>query len=128
MGKERLALTEKQQLIMQCIWDKGGEAIKQDIIRLMEEKYDITMTRQALNMSTQALIEKGYLTVTEKVVNAYVYKATISREDFQVEEMRRVREITFGGAAGEMLSTLIKTGVTKENLRTLREMLQKFDG
>ncbi len=128
MNKERLALTEKQQLIMQCIWDKGGEAIKQEIISLMEERYDIIMTRQALNMSTQALIEKGYLTVTEKVVNAYVYKATISREDFQLEEMRRVRKITFGGAAGLMFSAFMKTGMTKQDLRTLRKMVEKTNG
>ncbi len=73
--REGERLGTRQQLIMQCIWDLGGEAIKQDIIERLASVYGITMTRQAINVSTQVLIEKGYLAVTDKVANAYVFTA-----------------------------------------------------
>lgn len=125
---EREQLGYKQQLIMQCIWDMGGEAVKQDLIERLKLKYDISMTRQAMNVSTQVLIDKGYLKVTDKIGNAYVFKALISREEFQSMELKRFKKVTFGGSAQLMLSMLMKDDITCEELDEIRKMISKADG
>ena len=128
-NREKERLGDKQQLIMQCIWDMGGEGIKQDIIDMLATKYGIHMTRQAINISTQALIEKGYLAVTNKVANAYVFTALISQEEFQMAEIKRVKKMTFGGSARMMVQALFEEGdITQEEVDAIKEMIEKHNG
>ena len=128
-NREKERLGDKQQLIMQCIWDMGGEGIKQDIIDMLAAKYDIHMTRQTINISTQALIEKGYLAVTDKVANAYVFTALISQEEFQLAEIKRMKKVTFGGSVRMMMHALVEDeDLTQEELDSIKEMLDKRNG
>lgn len=124
---ERKQLGYKQQLIMQCIWDMGGEAVNQDLIERVKRKYGLSMTRQAMNVSIQVLIEKGYLTVAGKAGNAYVLKALIDRETFQISEMKRFMKLTFGDSAKLMFSAFMKSDVTREELNEIKEMITEED-
>ncbi len=128
MKEEQAILTEKQQMIMQCVWDADGETVIQDIIERMEQKFDIVMTRQAMNRATLGLLDKKYLTISQRVGHANVYKALLSREEYQLNELRRVKNVTFGGAMKVMLLALTQTGMTREDLNVLKEMAEKMNG
>ena len=122
---EKSQLGFKQQLIMQCLWDMGGEAVKQELMDLLKKKYGIAMTRQAMNVSTQVLIEKGYIKVTDRIGNAYVFKALIDREEFQINELKRFKKLTFGDSVKQMLSAFMKSDVTQEELDEIRALIEK---
>lgn len=122
---EKGELGFKQQLIMQCLWDKGGEAVKQELMDLLEKKYGIIMTRQAMNVSTQVLIEKGYIKVADRIGNAYVFKALIDREEFQINELKRFKKLTFGGSGKMMLSAFLKSDITREELDEMKALIEK---
>ena len=107
------------------MWDKGGEAVKQELMDLLEKKYGIIMTRQAMNVSTQVLIEKGYIKVADRIGNAYVFKALIDREEFQINELKRFKKLTFGGSGKMMLSAFLKSDITREELDEIKEMIEK---
>ena len=129
MGKNKQKqLGYKQQLIMQCIWDMGGEAVNQDLIDRLRTKYGISMTRQAMNVSIQVLIDKGYLRVVDRVGNAHVFKALIDREEFQISELNRFMKLTFGNSGKMLFSAFMKSDITREELDEIREMIAKEDG
>ena len=125
---EQKQLGHKQQLIMQCIWDMGGEAVKQELIDRLKMKYGISMTRQAMNVSVQVLIEKGYLEVADRVGNAYVFKALIDREEFQVNELKKFMKFTFGNSGKLLFSAFMKSDITREELNEIKEMIAKEHG
>lgn len=118
----------KQQLIMHCIWDMGGEAVNQELIDRIKKNYGISMTRQAMNVSIQVLIEKGYLKVTDRIGNAYVFKALIDREEFQVDELKRFMKLTFGNSGKMMFSAFMKSDVTPEELNEIKNMIEEENG
>ena len=125
---EQKQLGHKQQLIMQCIWDMGGEAVNQDLIDRIKRKYGISMTRQAMNVSIQVLIDKGYLRVVDRVGNAHVLKALIDREEFQIRELKKVMRFTFGDSGKQLFAAFMKSDVTREELEEIKEMITKEDG
>ena len=106
----------------------GGEAVNQDLIDRLRTKYGISMTRQAMNVSIQVLIDKGYLRVVDRVGNAHVFKALIDREEFQISELNRFMKLTFGNSGKMLFSAFMKSDITREELDEIREMIAKEDG
>lgn len=92
---------------------------------LLKKKYGIAMTRQAMNVSTQVLIEKGYIKVSDRIGNAYVFKALIDREEFQINELKRFKKLTFGDSGKQMLSAFLKSDITREELDEIRALIEK---
>lgn len=123
--KQAEQLGHKQQMIMQCVWDLGGTATTQEIIDRLDQKYRISLTRQAMNSSTQVLIDKGYLMVKEKIGNAYVFCAQISQESFRAQELKRFKDLTFGGSTKMMFAALIQENISQDELQEIMEMIEK---
>lgn len=126
MGRQKTEqLGHKQQMIMQCVWDLGGTATTQEIIERLDRMYGLSLSRQAMNSSTQVLIDKGYLLVTEKIGNAYVFCAQISQEEFRAQELKRFKDLTFGGSVKMMFAALIQEDISQDELQEIMEMIDK---
>lgn len=113
----------RQQLIMQCFWEAGGSAIVPDIDERLERKCGRKLSRSALNSMIQTLVQKELLEPVGKQHQSIIYKACITEEEFRIRELKRVRNLTFGGSTDILAQTLIETVSGEEELDMIRRYL-----
>lgn len=117
-------LGHRQQLIMQCVWEAGKAVTVQQIIDRLEMKCGKRFSSSAINTMVLVLVDKGYLQQGTKIHQAFTYYALISREEFQLREIKRFSKLTFDSSPSIMLSTLLKTDISKDELQIMRDMLK----
>lgn len=114
----------RQQMILQCIWDLGGEAIVSQIQERLEKEYDVKITGQGINTTINLLLQKGLLRRERKIRQSFIYETTMSQEEFRMNEIRRIKNRSFGGSCVEMIAVLLKDGVTKEEVSQIKKLIK----
>ena len=114
----------RQQMILQCIWDLGGEGIVSQIQEKLEKDYDAKITGQGINTTINLLLKKGLLVREKKIHQSFIYTATMTQEEFRQNEIRRIRDRSFGGSPSAMVEALMTDGVTKEELAQIRKLVK----
>lgn len=125
MNKE--VLGERQQMIMQCVWETDGNVTIQEITERMERKCGIAFSKASINTLVLMLVERGYLTQGPKIHQAFTFRALISEAEYQRKEIKRVGDAIFGGSPSNMLVALIDNKVSKEELAKMREIIDNCD-
>lgn len=121
-------LGERQQMIMQCIWDIGGPVTIQDIKDRMKARYGFDFSKASINTLVLMLVERGYLTQGKKIHQAFTFVALISEAEFRISEISRISDFTFDGDPSEVLASMLQTRkVGKEDVIKMRELIDKYD-
>jgi len=119
-GKTKLPDAELE--IMQAVWDCGSFAPRAEIERRMAEVRPLAQTT-LLTVLTR-LAEKGFLRV-EKAGRSSVYIPQITREEYQAGQSRRFIEQMFSGSIPAFASALSASGLSREELDELRQLLKE---
>ena len=122
---EKEELGQRQQLIMHCVWEAGEPVTVPQIIDMLEVKCGKRFSGSAINTMVLVLMEKGYLQQGAKIHQAFTYLPLISKEEFQLQEVKRFSKLTFDSSPSILLSALLKTDITQEELKIMREMLNR---
>ena len=112
----------RQQMILQCIWDLGGEAIVSQIQERLEEAYDAKITGQGINTTINLLLQKGLLRRERKIHQSFIYETTMTQEEFRLNEVRRIKNRSFGGSAAELFAALVQDGLTKDEISQIKKI------
>ncbi len=114
-------LGRRELSIMNVVWELGQATVRDVVERLPA---DLAYTTVLTMM--RHLEKKGYLT-HEAVGKQYVYRPTVAREDVQRTTVAQLTERLFGGAATELISTVLQTQeLTDEEVRELRAVLDRL--
>ena len=108
--------------VMQALWDCTPPVFRSDLEEILQKRRPMAITT-LLTMLTR-LGEKGFLTI-EKRGRRSVYTPAVSREDYQAAQSRSFFEKVCGGSLPAFAAALSGGGLTKEELRQLRALLER---
>jgi BlaI family transcriptional regulator, penicillinase repressor len=124
-GRSRPPLSEAQMEIMNVVWDRG-EVTVADVWKAVAGRRKVARNT-VLTMLTR-LEEKGWLCRDDEG-HAFRYRATVPREATLGTMIQRLVDTAFGGSAeGLILALLHGRGVSKEEARHIRKMIEKAEG
>lgn len=122
MKKTIRRLPDAEQEVMQAIWDCKAPAARTDIEEILYKTHPMAMTT-LLTLLTR-LSEKGFLNIEKKGRRSY-YTPSISREDYLADQSKSFVDKLCGGSMSTFATALCNSGLSKEELAELRDMLER---
>ena len=108
---------QRQQMILQCIWEAGGKATVPDIIDGIEKRCGVRLSSSAVNTMVLILVDKGLVEQGDKRGHAYLYHTVLTEKEFRIREMKRIRKLTFDDSSKAMLISMIEAGLKEEEMK-----------
>ncbi len=115
-------LPDSELEVMQALWDCTPPVTRADIEEKLSTTYPIAQTTLLTLLSR--LVEKQFLQV-EKDGRNRIYVPLISRSDYLAAQSSRFFRKVCGGSISVFASALCDSGLTEEELRQLRELLER---
>lgn len=115
-------LPDSELEVMQALWDCNPPVTRLDIEAKLSGTYPIAQTTLLTLLSR--LGEKQFLRV-EKDGRNRIYVPLISRADYLAAQSSRFFRKVCGGNISIFASALCDSGLTEEELRQLRELLER---
>ena len=115
-------LPDAEQEVMQALWDCKAPASRVDIEKILHEKHPMAVTT-LLTLLTR-LAEKGFVKI-EKSGRRSLYTPCVSREDYLASQGRNFFEKLCGGSVSAFANALCGSGLSREEIAELRELLER---
>lgn len=115
-------LPDAEQEVMQAIWACTAPVVRTDIEKILYKTHPMAMTT-LLTLLTR-LSEKGFITIEKNGRRSY-YTPCISQEDYLAAQSKSFVDKLCGGSISTFATALCSSGLTREELSELREMLEK---
>jgi len=115
-------LPDAEQEVMQAIWACTAPVARTDIEEILFKTHPMAMTT-LLTLLTR-LSEKGFITIEKNGRRSY-YTPCISQEDYLASQSKSFVDKLCGGNISTFATALCNSGLTKEELAELREMLER---
>ena len=128
-GRSRIKQVQigtRQQMIMKCLWKLGGEATIPAISDCMMENYGSSLSGQAMNTMLILMAEKGLVERLNRKCHAFLYRSLINEQDYRDAEIAQSRDFTFDGSAADLVESLMKTEISKDELKKMRAVLRAY--
>ena len=128
MNKNIRRLPDSELEVMQAIWACSHHAGEntQPVSRgqIEEVLQDAEMAATTLLTLLSRLTDKGFVQ-TEKIGRSNVYTPLISQADYLASQSRSFLNKLCGGSLSTFASALCDSGLTKEELDELRQLLER---
>ena len=115
-------LPDAELEVMQAVWACKPPAARADVEKILFQTHPMAMTT-LLTLLTR-LGEKGFLTI-EKVGRRSYYTPCVSQEAYLASQSKSFVEKLCGGSISAFATALCSSGLTKEELSQLRDMLEE---
>ncbi len=113
-------LSDAQWHLMQAVWELGEATVSQVWRRLAGD-----LARNTVLTQLDRLAKKGWLHRREDG-NRHLYRAAVTREQTRSQHLQRWVESAFGGAADELVLTLLENErLSKEQVDSIQRMIQQ---
>jgi predicted transcriptional regulator len=115
-------LPDSELEVMQAIWSLESPIARVDIEEVLKDSYPIAMTT-LLTLLTR-LSEKGFIKI-EKVSRSARYYPLVSQQEYLAQQSKNFLQRLCGGNMSTFATALCDSGISKEDLAELRELLDK---
>lgn len=122
MDKALRRLPDGELVVMQAVWQCRIPATRADIAQKLQPEHPMAQTTLLTLLSR--LTEKDFL-VVEKVGRGNLYRPTVTQEDYLAAQSRRFVDQLCGGNMSLFASALCDSGLSKEELAQLRQLLEE---
>ena len=122
MSESMRRLPDAELEVMQAVWECEAPAARADIERILYKTHPMAMTT-LLTMLTR-LAEKGFVRI-EKVGRSSRYLPLVRREDYLSAQSKSFVDKLCLGSISTFAAALCNSGLTKEELAQLRDMLER---
>lgn len=122
MNKTIRRLPDGELEVMQAVWACEPPVSRSDLERILEEKHPLAATTILTLLSR--LVEKKFLLV-EKQGRSNCYTPLISQQEYLAAQSRRFLDTLCGGKMSVFAAALCDSGLSKEDLAELRDLLEK---
>lgn len=120
------AISDAEWAIMHVLWDAGHEGlVSSEVVSSVAPARE--WSPKTVKTLLSRLEKKGVVSHGTDSRNSreYRYIAVVSREDCERRETRSFIERVFAGATSPMLAHLVEDGISDEEARKLRELLDR---
>lgn len=108
--------------VMQALWDCSIPATRKEIEKVLFSSHPMAVTT-LLTFLTR-LSEKGYVHM-EKGGRTSLYSPCITRQEYLAAQSNRFVKLLCGGSIPALASALCDSGLSKEELTELRQLLEE---
>lgn len=115
-------LPDSELEIMQAIWSFEPPVYRTDIESILKEVHPMAPT--TLFTLLTRLSEKGFIKI-EKHGRSAVYIPLISKQDYLATQSKRFIDLLCGGSISTFANALCDSGISKEDLEELRDLLER---
>lgn len=115
-------LPDAELEVMQAIWACEPPVARADINEILKDTHPMALTT-LLTLLTR-LSEKGFIRI-QKDGRSARYIPLISRQDYLAQQSRSFVQKVCGGSLPAFAAALCDSGLTKEELALLRELLER---
>ncbi len=122
MAESIRRLPDAELEVMQAIWACTPPVARADIQELLKDTHPMALTT-LLTVLTR-LSEKGFLRI-EKVGRSARYIPLISQHDYLAQQSNRFLHKLCGGNLSTFASALCDSGLSKEEVAQLRDLLER---
>ena len=122
MAESIRRLPDAELEVMQAIWACTPPVARADIQELLKDTHPMALTT-LLTVLTR-LSEKGFLRI-EKVGRSARYIPLISQHDYLAQQSNRYLHKLCGGNLSTFASALCDSGLSKEEVAQLRDLLER---
>ncbi len=122
MAESIRRLPDAELEVMQAIWACTPPVARADIQELLKDTHPMALTT-LLTVLTR-LSEKGFLRI-EKVGRSARYIPLISQRDYLAQQSNRFLHKLCGGNLSTFASALCDSGLSKEEVAQLRDLLER---
>lgn len=122
MNKNIRRLPDAEQEVMQAIWMCEAPVARTDIEEILYKDHPMAMTT-LLTLLTR-LNEKGFISI-EKVGRRSYYTPCISREEYLASQSKTFFQKLCGGNVSVFANALCDSGLSEEELKQLRDLLER---
>ena len=122
MSTEMRKLPDSELEVMQAIWACPVPVTRKDIEEQLKDTYEIALTT-LLTLLTR-LAEKGFIQI-EKVGRSSQYIPLITQQEYQASQSKRFLDKVCGGSLSAFATALCDSGLSKEDIAELRDLLER---
>lgn len=115
-------LPDSELAVMQALWRCGGLAVRSGIEEKMEGGAALAAT--TLLTLLARLQDKGFVKA-EKNGRSSVYTALVAEQDYLAAQSRRFFDRLCGGKPEVFAAALCGSGISREDIEELRELLER---
>ena len=115
-------LPDAELEVMQAVWACKPPVARADVEEILFQTHPMAMTT-LLTLLTR-LSDKGFLTI-EKVGRRSYYTPCVSQEAYLASQSKSFVDKLCGGSISAFATALCSSGLTKEELSQLRDMLEE---
>lgn len=115
-------LPDAELEVMQAIWACEPPVSRADIDEILKDTHPMALTT-LLTVLTR-LSDKGFVQIRKEGRSAR-YVPMITRQDYLAQQSRRFVQKVCGGSLPAFAAALCDSGLTKEELALLRELLER---
>ena len=115
-------LPDTELEVMQAIWSCTPPAARTDIEAVLNDTHPMALTT-LLTLLTR-LSEKGFIKI-EKISRSARYYPLITTQEYLAEQSNRFLNKLCGGSLSTFATALCNSGLTKEEIAELRDLLEK---
>ena len=118
----------RQLMILQCLWERNEPLTVKEIIAMIEEREGETVTNATITSLCRPLIDRGFVKSGKKRSRAFTYDAVITEEEYQQREINRMKKLTFGGSASDLVAALVNSdGISEEEYNMIAEIFKAYE-
>ena len=115
-------LPDAELEVMQAVWECTPPVSRTDIEAILQESHPMAPTT-LLTLLTR-LSEKGFLKI-EKTGRRSQYIPLVKKDRYLAEQSRRFLDKLCGGSLSAFATALCDSGLTREEIDELRDLLEK---
>ena len=121
-------LTEREAMVMRCIWDKGEEISSLEIQQKLQEETGLQFERTTIATYLLHLQEKNFIE-REKKGQVYYYRPLKEKNQYVQNEVRKTTEQWFAGSLPDLVAAFVQSGaeISPEELQKVKELIDGLD-
>lgn len=117
-------LPDSELEVMQAIWACTPPVTRTEIDAILQPTHPMALTT-LLTLLTR-LAEKNFVRI-EKIGRSARYYPLVSQQEYLAEQSKRFLHKLCGGSLSTFATALCDSGLTKEEIKELRELLERGD-
>lgn len=119
-------LTNREILIMKCIWNEKEDLTLPEIINMLKDRYQWTANRSTVRTFLTDMEKKGYVKFERRGRFAYIVPL-IEEGLYKKEQTENMVDLWFDGSKKSFFKTLAKN-ISTEEANYLRSVLDELNG
>lgn len=119
-------LTNRESMIMKCVWKNEEGITLQGIQEELKEMFDCDVKKPTIQTYLTSIEGKGFIEIERRGRRSYV-KPSVSEEKHKKEQVEKMADFWYNGSKKGLVKTLVNGKLSEESEQYLMDLLDRLD-